>query len=311
MCRQTSSVNLFQYSLAILARRDLRSKTQDRKASSSSGSSEALVCAQSEADPSASLSSDRFALLMIEALCDPTVIGKIREACRMDYDEIADRVQMRLRGVIQKLEDELEVKDRQIFALEKRVAAAELQLDEQEQYSRRTSVRIAGLEEEENENIQAKVEELFTAMDASTTINRVHRVGPRNSVRAPSGAAPNPPKPRGVLCQFTSYLDKVKVMRKRKEIRHSHPEVFINEDLTRIRSKLLYLARQKKREKRINDAWSADGRIIIKDNANKIHLIQRVDDLNKLATRLPTDSPSGSADLPTGSSHALDPLAQD
>ena len=48
----------------------------------------------------------------------------------------------------------------------------------------------------------------------------------------------------------------------------------MNEDLTRARSRLLYQARQLKKAKKILDAWSVDGRILVKDKAEKIHLIR-------------------------------------
>ena len=47
-------------------------------------------------------------------------------------------------------------------------------------------------------------------------------------------------------------------------------KVFINEDLTKSRSKLAYEARRLKKENKINDCWTASGRILVKDRQDKI-----------------------------------------
>ena len=75
---------------------------------------------------------------------------------------------------------------------------------------------------------------------------------------------------------FTTIGDtasKVCVMRSRKQLRETMPDMYINEDLTRARATLLYKAGKAKREKRIFDCWSFDGRIVIKDVRGKVHTI--------------------------------------
>lgn len=145
--------------------------------------------------------------------------------------------------------------------------------DDQEQYSRRTSVRITGLPENKDENVTDLVNELFTSMDINPVINRVHRVGPKDQKTNRS---------RQVLCQFTTYPDKYQVMARKKAIRGSHPNVFISEDLTRTRSRIAYLAREKKRQKSVSDVWTADGRVCVKDNSGLVHYITRMAQLEKL-----------------------------
>ncbi|ELT90336.1 hypothetical protein CAPTEDRAFT_187647 [Capitella teleta] len=69
---------------------------------------------------------------------------------------------------------------------------------------------------------------------------------------------------------FLQYKDKMNVLKTRKELREKMEGVSINEDLTRVRSKLLYDARKLKNEKKVLDAWPFDGRIAIKDLARYI-----------------------------------------
>ena len=68
-------------------------------------------------------------------------------------------------------------------------------------------------------------------------------------------------------------------MRSRKQLRNGMPDIFINEDLTQVLSALLFKARSLKREKRLTDCWSYDGRIVVKDNDNRIATVTSEADL--------------------------------
>jgi hypothetical protein len=65
----------------------------------------------------------------------------------------------------------------------------------------------------------------------------------------------------------------------RAKLKNSHYGLFISEDLTRKRLELLYKARVLKREKKINGAWTADGKILILDTSNKVVSITSENDL--------------------------------
>ena len=164
----------------------------------------------------------------------------------------------------------------------------ENKLDDTEQYSRRTSVRISGIPEEATKDVADKVTKVFEAMKVKPVINRVHRVGPR---------IPQTNKPRPIICQFTTYPDKKAVMQGKKDIGGSYPKVFINEDLTRHR------ATQLKRQGVFTDVWTADGRICVKDQKSKVHYITRLLELDKFDshfTQIDRSHPQpSSAPLPT------------
>ena len=46
--------------------------------------------------------------------------------------------------------------------------------------------------------------------------------------------------------------------------------IFVNEDLTRTRSRMAFIGSQVKRDKKINDSWNYDGKIFIKNGKNKV-----------------------------------------
>ena len=215
------------------------------------------------------LSTDNLCLCLIEALQDTAVIEKIKEITRKDREEIADLAVQKYAQRIKRLEDHIAAQDKKIKDMEEVMNSLEAKLDDQEQYSRRTSVRISGIKETPTENVREEATKVFTTLGLNPSINRIHRVGPKAEGTV-----------RPVLVQFTDFPDKDAVMKKRRDLSTKMPNIFINEDLTRKRSKIMYEARRKKREGNIKGVWSADGRICIQDNEKIVHYITTLRELN-------------------------------
>ena len=70
-------------------------------------------------------------------------------------------------------------------------------------------------------------------------VNRVHIIGPRTSIT-------NTQYSRQVIIQSKDHESKTTFMKARKHLRGKQPTVFISEDLTQKRARLLYLSRGKK-----------------------------------------------------------------
>ena len=124
-----------------------------------------------------------------------------------------------LRQEIRSLKDELEQRDHKIKSLEANVALLETQNDTLEQYTRRNSVRIAGLTEDENENCEEKVLSVFNEKMAISPpitldhIDRTHRVGKKTDG-----------KTRQIIVKLTAYRHRSRVMAKRKELQRTKRE---------------------------------------------------------------------------------------
>lgn len=216
---------------------------------------------------------EQLPVFLIEAFKDPSVLEALKRAVAIDHDVMADLVANKVGVRIQRMEEALASRDQRIEELETKVADFALKIDEQEQYSRRTSIRISGIEESTNEDPESKIRGVFSAMGLDPVIQRCHRVG---AVRKPSGSqlsGQRKPTPRPIICQFTDQRDKQLVMKQRKDACDDYPHVFVNEDLTKFRSSLLYQARQLKRNSKISGAWTRDGRILVMDKQHKIHEI--------------------------------------
>ena len=154
--------------------------------------------------------------------------------------------------------------------------------DSLEQYSRRENVRIHGLEEtaEREVNLEKRVLGLLQKAGTQLTekdIAACHRTGkPRNGSRP-------------VLVRFVSRKSKVTIMKSKRNLKDKNPRVFINDDLTSLRSRLLgYI----KSIDNVEKAWTIDGRIycikklppgVQRDPASRPIVIDSPDDLfNKL-----------------------------
>lgn len=63
--------------------------------------------------------------------------------------------------------------------------------------------------------------------------------------------------------------------------------VYVNEDLTKTRSKILFEARKcvKAEQPRLMGAWSSDGKILIKDLDSRVHKTTSVEDLSTYAVQ--------------------------
>ena len=138
--------------------------------------------------------------------------------------------------------------------------------DDLEQYSRRNTLRLTGVKEtvqpgESTDTIALKVAaELGVPLTASD-LDRSHFNSPPDSVKG-----------RELLIKFVRHNDKVRFISQRKKLRDPNranfSSVYINEDLTRPRYKLLRSLIKCKQSKNIHAVWSYDGNIFFKKSEN-------------------------------------------
>ena len=214
--------------------------------------------------------------IVIEAMPNQQVINAIAE-------KVAEAIAEKFEKRISLCEHDLRIKGTQMKEIETKLARMEVYIDQLEQYSRRTSVRISGVKEPDvGEDLTVVITNILGNNNPDmprftmTDVNRAHRVGQR---KRQDSHPDQPQHPRQILVQFKDYDGKLNAMRARKRIRETMPHVFIHEDLTQFRAALLYKARQAKRQHDIVDCWSFDGRIVIKDANNKIHTIKDANEL--------------------------------
>ena len=211
-----------------------------------------------------------------------------------------------MRSEMDALRSNLKMKDDKIKNLEVEIAALKHDQDRLEQYTRRTSLRISGLPEGNNEDVCAKVLDLCNKkLRIPVEPNEIERV---NRLGRPCGS------PLQILVKFATYGTRASVFKAKAGLRpvgrHPHApfaaeetdntatndddadndsdthtdysKVFISEDLTRDRQFMFWRARRAKKSKKIRDSWTTDGQIILRDNNNKIIPISTMKDLDEM-----------------------------
>ena len=111
-------------------------------------------------------------------------------------------------------------------------------LDALDQYGRRENLRIHGVPETTNnfddgEEVVKRIAETLNVNLQSYDVQRAHRLGKRISI--------NGGKPRPIIARFVSYKKRNEILFAKAKLKNSetYSNVFISEDLTPLRSKLL------------------------------------------------------------------------
>ena len=105
--------------------------------------------------------------------------------------------------------------------------------------------------------------------------------------------------PRAIIVKFASRRTKTLVMRNKKFLKSNPFEaadgtvhtVYIADDLTKRRANLAYRARLLKRSGAIQDTWTFDSKILVKDLHNRIVPIKTEQDLNEFGQSTNTTQP--------------------
>jgi hypothetical protein len=227
------------------------------------------------------MNSEDFATAFLSALQTPAIRDALGEILgeKMKSEMTSLRLETeQTRKEVLTLRQELKQKDKQLDDLRSNVQNLESQIESIELYSRRNSLRISGVEEIDKEDILKETMTFFEEkMNLPTPItvsdiDRVHRVGQKGH------------NPRPILVKFSTYAARDRVMGNRKSLENS--DFYLNEDVTRQRSQLLYQFRQLKAQEKISKVWTHDGTIVVKDRANKIHYARLLHEARALIQEL-------------------------
>ena len=183
------------------------------------------------------------------------------------------------RNEVCSLRKELKQKDADLVSLRKDVSKLESEIEYLEQYSRRNTIRICGVAEDEDEDVTQEAMAVFEKISipkpvAPTDIDRLHRVGKKSSDKGP----------RPILVKFATYAARERVTKARRSLQDT--DLYVNEDVTSERWKLLYKLRKLKDEKKIDKVWTHDGTVVVKDSHNKIHYARLLHEVRALIETL-------------------------
>ena len=200
------------------------------------------------------------------------------------------------KALASKLKREIEELKQQVKERDAAIASLRAKVDDLEQYTRRNSVRIMGIPETSNEDIDKITIAIAKKIGAEIDIDQIdrsHRVG----LKKDGGARP-------IIVKFTSYRAKAELTSNRRKLatvsadklfpslnwplrpagwnkdRRFVHRVFINEDLTKARAAAAAArARSLKKAGKIKDVWLRGGTVCVKCNDDKILSVTNIEDL--------------------------------
>ena len=172
---------------------------------------------------------------------------------------------------IHDLESKIESLEKENESLKKIAINNKIEAEKHQMYSRKESIRIFGVHEmpgEDTNEIVRQVAEDVGVHLLPSDISISHRLPVRNPSNQsdPRGEARASPI-RPIICRFTRRDVKNEILRKKRNLRSvaRGANVYIHEDLTSIRQKMLRVIKKDMETKKINgDVWSRDGVICVK-----------------------------------------------
>ena len=237
---------------------------------------------------------DDFKLSFLDAIKDEQISENLVSINKKGNEELVGLI-TNLNTYVQDLKNTLELKEKRIEKLERENETLRTKMDDQEQYTRRTSVRIFGIPETTTGSSDEKVLSLCNdvmKLNPPLQLEEIevsHRTG---KTVPPAATQPQTPRPRAILVRFLSRRTKAHVMASKKKLKgmarsegggsDDFPDpVYISDDLTQRRAKLALKARILKRQGKIQDTWVYDCRILVKDNHSVIHQVNEDKDVDR------------------------------
>ena len=134
--------------------------------------------------------------------------------------------------------------------------------DKLEMFTRRENIRISSLGEDANEVLEDKIFELASDIEVNISVNDIsvaHRLG-KNT---------NNGKPHQIIVRFVSRSNTVKMLLNKKKMKQmsKYKNIYINEDLSPARSKMLYYT---KSLDNVKQAYTKNGKIFCKGHNDQI-----------------------------------------
>lgn len=151
----------------------------------------------------------------------------------------------------------------------------QLQLNELQQYSRKQNMEVYGFKEEAHENLLEKMNGLASKLElpqlANSDFEALHRLSTRKG------------KESRVLVRFASTHLKETWMQSRSRLSTEEPDMRFVDNLTPMNKRLLWLAREKGKEKGYAFVWQKNGHVLVRkaEGQNAIR-IRDENDLSKI-----------------------------
>ena len=227
-----------------------------------------------------------FKLAFLESLDDPQVEVKLTRLLKAATKELTDGFTT-LQQEIRTLRNEVAQKDAVIDELRGELRHLQLQNDALEQYGRRSSLRINGIREDQEDTTQAVVNLVNEVFEVNDPPLQPKDIDVSNRLAKPRHARDDEPRP--IIVRFMTRTDRFRILSKRKLLKDFNKDrnikIYINEDLTKYRAQLFKTVRNLQSRKHFKQAWTYNGNIKVTTLQGEVKSIGTLEDIKAL---LPT-----------------------
>ena len=198
-------------------------------------------------------------------LSDPSFINKITSIMSQQVAITMNKtIQAACQKSIEPYAKKIQEQDETIKHLQSKMSVLENELEDQQQYSRRTSLRFNNVRLPASEN--GKV--IFPVDTDNLVLNICNQDLEQNISLADIGRTHTIGKIKGgkasIIARFISYRKRQEVYSHKRKLKNHHDNTFVSENLTRKRFNLVRILNQHRKRGDINSYWTQDGRIIVK-----------------------------------------------
>ena len=225
------------------------------------------------------LKSDEFSKILEEKIgtANEKLWTKMEEKMEALFTKQKQEIQDMMnanRAEIDDLKQRLDTMKLQLLQKDSHIEELKMDLDDNEQYSRRNCLVISGLPKIKiNDNTDDIFMNLVHTMNLDQNItrkdiDRSHKIGKDKDIKTNDITVTT----SSMIVKFTSYNAR-KILYDERKSKKKDSKIFISESLTKSRNELLYKCRELKREGRIQGCWTNDGNIRIKPlNGNNVSI---------------------------------------
>lgn len=172
----------------------------------------------------------------------------------------------------------------EITKLRKALVSFGLNLERHQQFQNRDTFKICGLEEPDSQDPEDTADTVIKALETADISLKKEEISA--SYRVPTGRDGSHTGPKNIMVKCDLHNTKDRVMRNKKILRtnaafkEAHPNAFIVEQLTPLRSKIAYMLRH---DALVKKSWTINGRIkVVFEGAEENAKPKSIDSLSQL-----------------------------
>ena len=223
-----------------------------------------------------------FKLSFLESLDDPQVEAKLIRLLNAATKNLDENISA-LRQEVRTLRDAVAQKDAPIEELRGEVRHLRLQNDALEQYGRRSSLRISGITEDQEDTTQAVVNLANKVLEVDPPL-QPQDIDVSHRLAKPRYAREEEPRP--IIVRFMTRTDRYKILANRKTLKDYNKDrdvkIYVNEDLTKYRAQLFKTVRKLQSRKLFKQVWTYNGNIKVTTLRGEVKSVATIEDIQTL-----------------------------